>query len=121
MNLRGDKMCRQVDGCLFLTGFTHDDKMSENTSHPKKKKKWSMPAPVRLKPDFETVALGENFHPQQIESPTTGIEIKRLARGILQGVGGGEKLFKDQPLVFFGYAYAEILNDEFRPILAIAD
>ena len=67
------------------------------------------------------VAFRKNFHAQQIEAPSAGIEIKRLAGGILQRFGRGEILFKYKTLVLSGYTDAAVFNFKLRPALSSAD
>ena len=80
-----------------------------------------VPAALGFESNFEVVPLGKNLHSQQVEPPSAGIEIKRPAGGVLQGVGRSEKIFKNQSLIFFRYTDAKIRNHQFRPTFSVED
>ena len=70
-------------------------------------------ASFRRHPDFEIVPFRKNFHPQQVEAFSTGVEIIRVSSRILHDFIGDKVVFKNEALLFKGYPDTVILDFKF--------
>jgi len=77
-------------------------------------------APFRRHPDFEIVPFGKNFHPQQVEAFSTGVEIIRVSSRVLHGFVSNKVVFKDKALLFRGYPDAVILDFKFGSLFSFS-